>query len=131
MRWSAAILAAAALLAVAGCDGAAGRPLATPLAAIQSGTVRIALHHVMVLTLTDDQHYTAQVADPSIVSVVEHRDAAHGRFEPELVPLRAGSTQVALTGSRPGEEVVGFRVVVTAPPTSHAEAGGMSTAAIG
>jgi hypothetical protein len=127
MRPARAILAATlttvTVLAVAGCsgEGAAGRPLATPLSSIQSGTVRIALHQVMVLTLADDQRYTAQVADPSVVSVVEHRDAANGRFEPELVPMRAGSTQVALTGSTPGEEVIGFRVIVTAPPTTRAD----------
>jgi len=122
MRRAAALLAVVAVLAVAGCsaDGVARQPLATPLTAIQSSTVRISLHQVMVLTLADHQHYTAQIADPTIVTVVEHRDAAHGRFEPELVPLKAGSTQVALTGSNPGGEVIGFHVIVTAPPTSAA-----------
>jgi len=122
MRRTGELLALAAILAVAGCsaDGAEHRPLATPLSAIQSGTVRISLHQVMVLTLADHQRYTAQIADPTIVTVVEHRDAAHGRFEPELVPLKAGATQVALHGSIPGGEVIGFHVIVTAPPTSAA-----------
>jgi hypothetical protein len=122
MRRTGAILAVVAILAVAGCsaDSAENRPLATPLSAIQSGTIRISLHQVMVLTLADHQRYTAQIADPTIVAVVAHRDAAHGKFEPELVPLKPGSTQVALTGSTPGGEVIGFHVIVTAPPISAA-----------
>ena len=122
MRRTVALLAVVAVLAVAGCsaDGTQDRPLSTPLSAIQSGTVRIPLHQVMVLTLADHQRYTVQIADPTIVTVVAHRDVAHGRFEPELVPLKAGSTQVALTGSRLGSEVIGFRVIVTAPPISEA-----------
>jgi hypothetical protein len=112
----------ATLLALAACSPGTPlrRPLATPLASVQSGTLRIHLHQVMVLTLSDDQRYTALIADPTIVSVVEHRDAAAGRFEPEIVPLKAGVTQVALTSSRPGHEVVGFRVIVVAPPVVRA-----------
>jgi len=117
-----AVLALVVVLTVAGCsaDSAENRPLATPLSAIQSGTIRISLHQVMVLTLEDHQRYTAQIADPTIVAVVTHRDVAHGRVEPELVPLKAGATQVALHGSSPGGEVIGFHVIVTAPPTSAA-----------
>ena len=112
----------AIVLALTGCGAETpqAHPLATPLASVQSGTLRIQLHQVMVLTLKDDQRYTAQIADPTIVSVVEHHDAAAGRFEPELVPLKAGSTQVALTSSQPGHEVVGFHVIVTAPPVVRA-----------
>ena len=123
-RAGAAAVGAALALALAGCapDQPLAHPLATPLTSVQSGTLRIQLHQVMVLTLKDDQRYTALIADPTIVSVVEHHDAAAGRFEPELVPLKAGSTQVALTSSRPGHEVVGFRVIVTAPPVVRAMA---------
>jgi hypothetical protein len=115
-------LALASLFALAGCGAAdhLGRPLATPLASVQSGTLRIQLHQVMVLTLSGDERYTAQIADPTVVAVVEHHDAAAGRFEPELVPLKPGVTQVALTSSRAGHEVVGFRVIVTAPPVERA-----------
>jgi hypothetical protein len=87
-----AALAVATLLALAACSPSAPlrRPLATPLASVQSGTLRIQLHQVMVLTLS------------------------------EIVPLKAGVTQVALTSSRPGHEVVGFRVIVVAPPVVRA-----------
>ena len=121
-RAGAAAVGAALALALAGCapDQPLARPLATPLSSVQSGTLRIQLHQVMVLTLKDDQRYTALIADPTIVAVVEHHDAAAGRFDPELVPLKAGVTQVALTSSRPGHEVVGFRVIVTAPPVVRA-----------
>lgn len=121
-RAGGAALGAAIALALAGCapDQSLAHPLATPLASVQSGTLHIHLNQVMVLTLKDDQRYTAQIADPTIVSVVEHHDAAAGRFEPELVPLKAGSTQVALTSSQPGHEVVGFHVIVIAPPVVRA-----------
>lgn len=119
---AATVLVVATLFALTGCgaDTPAARPLATPLASVQSGTLRIQLHQVMVLTLNGDQRYTALIADPTIVSVVEHHDAAAGRFEPEIVPLKPGTTQVALTSSRPGHEVVGFRVIVLAPPVTRA-----------
>jgi hypothetical protein len=48
--------------------------------------------------------------------VVQHRDEAGGGFDPELVPLRVGATQVALISSVAGETVVGFKVVVTPYP---------------
>jgi hypothetical protein len=122
MRGSRATLASAGiaiaiLLSVSGCAGSP-TPQATPIALrlvdIQSGTVRVELHQVILLDVGDSNaKYTAEIANPKIVSVVEHRDEADGRFEPELVPRRVGATQVALLSSIPGHEVIGFTLVVS------------------
>jgi hypothetical protein len=108
------VVACTVLLGTSGC--AAGTATETPitlkLADIQSGTVRLSLHQVAFIDIgTAEGEYSAQIADRRIVSVVQRRDETDGRFEPELVPLRVGSTQVALTTT--GQQVIGFRVVVT------------------
>lgn len=109
-------IAIAILLSASGCAGSAS-PQATPielrLVDIQSGTVRVGLHQVVRLDIGDSNaSYTAEIADPRIVSIVERRDDTDGQFEPELVPRRVGVTQVALVSSIPGQAVVGFKVVV-------------------
>jgi hypothetical protein len=109
-------VAIAILLSASGCAGSAS-PQATPielrLVDIQSGTVRVGLHQVVRLDIGDSNaSYTAEIADPKIVSIVERRDDTDGQFEPELVPRRVGVTQVALVSSVPGQAVVGFKVVV-------------------
>ena len=109
-------VAIAILLSASGCAGSAS-PQATPielrLVDIQSGTVRVGLHQVVRLDIGDSNaSYTAEIADPRIVSIVERRDDTDGQFEPELVPRRVGVTQVALVSSIPGQAVVGFKVVV-------------------
>ena len=122
MRGSRAALVSAGiaiviLLSASGCAGSAA-PQATPielrLVDIQSGTVRVGLHQVVRLDIGDSNaSYTAEIADPKIVSIVERRDETDGQFEPELVPRRVGVTQVALVSSIPGQAVVGFKVVVS------------------
>lgn len=113
----AAGIAAAILLAASGCAGSAA-PQATPIALrlvdIQSGTVQVELHQVVLLDVGDSSaRYTAEIANPKIVSMVERRDEADGRFEPELVPRHVGVTQIALLSSIPGHEVIGFTLVVS------------------
>lgn len=113
-----ATIAVALLLAVSGCAGS-NDPQATPivlrLVDIQSGTIRVGLHQVVELDIGGGRaSYTAEIADDTVVAVVDRRDETDGRFEPELVPLRVGVTQVALISSIPGESVVGFRVIVSA-----------------
>ena len=109
--------AIAILLSVSGCAGSPASqatPIALRLVDIQSGTVRVELHQVVLLDVGDTYaSYTAEIADPQIVSIVERRDETDGRFEPELVPLRVGATQVALVSSVPGQAVVGFKLVVS------------------
>ena len=110
-------IAVGILLSASGCAGSPS-PQATPIALrlvdIQSGTVRVELHQVVVLDIGDTYaSYRAEIADPHIVSIVERRDETDGRFEPELVPLHVGMTQVALVSSIPGQAVVGFKLVVT------------------
>ena len=119
-RWAraavAAAIGAAMLLGTAGCTGSTQpqlTPLTMRLADIQSRTVRVNLHQVVHLdTGVGNGRYTAQIADESIVSVLQRRDETDGRLEPEVVPLRVGTTQVALTSSIAGDPVVGFTVVV-------------------
>lgn len=112
----AAVIAVTMLLGLTGCTGSAlpqsRTPLVIRLVDIQSRTLRVNLHQVVRLD-TGAGRYTAQIADERIVSVVQRRDQTDGRLEPELVPLRVGSTQVALTSSIPGDPVVGFKVVIT------------------
>jgi hypothetical protein len=113
----AAVIAVTMLLGLTGCTGSAPSertPLEIRLVDIQSRTLRVNLHQVVHLdTGTGAGRYTAQIADERVVSVVQRRDQTDGRLEPELVPLRVGSTQVALTSSIPGDPVVGFKVVIT------------------
>jgi hypothetical protein len=109
-------IAAAILLGGSGCSGGPApsiSPLVVKAADIQSGTVRVRLNQVVRITtsgLTD--HYTPLVADESVVTVVVRRDDRTGRFEPELVPHRVGSTQVALLSPDP-LDTIGFHVIVS------------------
>ncbi|HEY4152396.1 MAG TPA: hypothetical protein VGM38_03675 [Pseudolysinimonas sp.] len=112
--FAAATLAVAVLLGTSGCaaDAPSNAPITLQLADIQSGTVHLNLHQVARIdTGAAGGHYTALIADRRIVSVVQRRDETDGRLEPELVPLRVGTTQVALTSS--GQQVIGFKVVIT------------------
>ncbi len=120
----AAALVAALVLSLAACAGNAAPAAATPFAMrlvdIQSATVRLGLHQVMRIdTAGVAWHFTARIADERIVRVVEHRNEGDGSFEPELVPLRIGRTQVALVSSVTGQAIIGFTVVVTAAPVEH------------
>jgi hypothetical protein len=115
--FGAAAIGVALVLTISGCAGSSA-PEATPLALrlvdIQSGTIRVGLNQVVLLDIGSQRaSYTAQIADGTVVAVVAHRDETDGRFEPELVPLRVGVTQVALTSSIPGQSVVGFKVIVS------------------
>lgn len=116
-------LAIAILLSASGCAGSpepAATPFAMRLVDLQSGTVRLGLHQVMRIDTGHSRwRYSALIADDRIVAVVEHRTEGSGAFEPELVPLRVGRTQVALVGVVPGHEVVGFTVVVSAADVTH------------
>ncbi len=114
-------LAAAVLLGGAGCarmPSPESTPIAIRIVDIQSGTVRVHLHQVVQLDTSavgDDGRYAAEIADERIVAVVQRRDETDGRFEPELVPLRIGTTQVALVSKTPGGTTIGFKVVVLSP----------------
>ena len=115
-------IAAALLLTVSGCAGSSA-PQATPFAMrlvdIQSGTVRLGLHQVMRIdTEGAGWHYSALIADTRIVAVVQHHNEGDGSFEPELVPLHIGRTQVALVSSVSGQAVIGFTVVITSKPVT-------------
>ena len=105
----------AVVLALTGCAGppAARAPVDVRLADVQSQTLHVHLHQVIHIHLGGgSERYTPEIADEDIVAVVERRNLTSDRFEPEIVPLRAGSTQVALIGADPIESV-GFRVIVT------------------
>jgi len=112
----AAGLAAALLLGGTGCAGtpsASVSPVVVNIADIQSATIRVRLHQVIrIETRGPADRYSPLVADERIVTVVVRRDAATGRFEPEIVPHRVGTTQVALVGASP-LETTGFKVVVS------------------
>lgn len=109
-------LAAALLLGGAGCAGrpsSSVTPLVVRIADIQSATIRIRLNQVIKIdTGTKTERYTPLIADERIVTVVLRRDDATGRFEPEIVPHRVGTTQVALIGTSP-LDTTGFKVVVS------------------
>jgi len=109
-------LAIALLLGGAGCAGRpspAVTPLVVRIVDIQSATIRVRLNQVIrVDTRGLPDRYTPLIADDRIVTVVVRRDEATGRFEPEIVPRRVGTTQVALIGSSP-LETTGFKVIVT------------------
>jgi len=103
------------VLALSGCAGqpSAAAPLNVRLADIQSHTLHVQVHQVIDIHLDGGgERFTPEIADADIVAVVERRNLTSGRFEPEIVALRAGSTQVALIGADPNDSV-GFRVIVT------------------
>ena len=105
----------AVVLALTGCAGrpTAGARVDVRLADIQSHTLHLHLNQVIDIHLGGgSERYTAEIADEDVVAVVERRNLTSERFEPEIVPLRAGSTQVALIGADPNDSV-GFRVIVT------------------
>lgn len=106
---------AALLLGASGCV-ADPSPSATALmvriAEIQSGTIRVRLNQVIKIdTRGRTDHYTPLIADERIVTVVVRRDDLSQHFEPEIVPHRIGTTQVALVGTSP-LDTVGFTVIV-------------------
>lgn len=106
---------AALLLGGTGC-AARPSPSITPLvvriADIQSATLRVRLDQVIRIETRDPtERFTPLVADERIVTVVVRRDAATGHFEPEIVPHRVGTTQVALRGASPLDST-GFNVIV-------------------
>ena len=103
------------VLALSGCAGqpTAAAPVDVRLADIQSHTLHVRLGQVIDIRLGGgSERYTPEIADEDIVAVVERRNLTSERFEPEIVPLRIGSTQVALIGADPNDSV-GFRVIVT------------------
>ena len=105
----------APVLALSGCAGqqAGAAPVNVRLADIQSHTLHVHLHQVIDIHLgRGPARFTPEIADLDIVSVVERRSRTGGRFEPEIVPLSVGSTQVALIGADPNDSV-GFRVIVS------------------
>jgi hypothetical protein len=109
-------VAVAVLLGAAGCGGSPS-PSATPvvvrLADIQSGTLRVRLDQVIKIETPDpSERYSALIADETIVTVVVRRDPVSGHFDPEIVPHRVGTTQVALVGRSP-LDTTGFKVIVS------------------
>ncbi len=105
----------AVVLALTGCAGrsAAGAPVNVQLADIQSHTLHLHVNQVIDIHLGGgSERFTPEIADEDIVAVVERRNLTSERFEPEIVPLSVGSTQVALIGADPNDSV-GFRVIVS------------------
>lgn len=106
----------ALLLVGTGCAGvpsASPSPLVVRIADIQSGTIHVRMNQVVEIDtrgLTD--HYTPLIANEHIVTVVLRRDDLTRRFEPEIVPHRVGTTQVALVASNP-LGTIGFTVIVS------------------
>lgn len=112
----AAGIAAVILAGASGCTGPPSpsvTPLVVRIADIQSGTIQVRLNQVVEIdTRGQPDHYTPLIADDRIVTVVLRRDDRTRRFEPEIVPRRVGTTQVALVGTSP-LDTVGFRVIVS------------------
>ena len=110
-----AVTTLAFLALVSGCAPSQTHDsLVVPLADIQLATVTVKLGQVVKVDTGDSRaRYSADVADESVVSVVQRREPEAGRFEPEIVPLEIGNTEIVLRSSDPDQTVVGFRVVVT------------------
>src|SRR3954447_18349958 len=97
-----------------GSTGCASRPpsTVTPLIVhvvdIQSATIRVRLNQVIrIETRGLSDHYTPLIADERIVTVVLRHADGTDHFEPEIVPHRTGTTQVALVGASP-LDTIGF-----------------------
>ncbi|MFJ4166542.1 hypothetical protein ACIPY5_13395 [Microbacterium sp. NPDC089698] len=135
-RSIAGLLAGAALataaLGLAGCSGGATPasstssapattgagvlpPIIADLGSIDGTTVQVPLGNTIDLTGDDKDftHWTADIADPKIVSFVPGKDDGSAQFNPGLDALAAGTTKVTMDNSASGKHLA-FTVEVTA-----------------
>jgi len=90
-------------------------PIIADFGSIDGTTVQVPLGNTIDLTGDDKDftHWTAEVADPKILSFVPGKDDGSARFNPGLDALAAGTTKVTMDNSASGKHLA-FTVTVTA-----------------
>jgi hypothetical protein len=114
----AAASVAVAVAAMSGCASGGGSealpPVMVDISEVDGTTVEV--HHGGVIDLTGDDEtftdWTADIADPSIVSFTPGRDDGSAQFNPGLEATAPGTTEVTLENSSSGDSV-SFTVEVT------------------
>lgn len=91
-------------------------PIISDLSSIDGTTVAVPEGGTVDLTGDTETYtdWTADIADPAIVSFVAGRDEGGAQFNPGLQALAVGSTEVTLSNTTSGETRT-FTVEVTAP----------------
>ncbi|MFV0434123.1 MAG: hypothetical protein ACK5LO_09105 [Leucobacter sp.] len=135
---AAAVLALPLMLTLSSCAGQAGEkePASTPTSEatttdkpiggdviapvtegvndLQGTTVELVVGQVLNIdteSLAVDS-YTAEIADPAVVSFTQGRDDGSAEFNPGLEALAAGTTEVTLTNEQGGIQPLTFTVKV-------------------
>ncbi|GAA5147111.1 hypothetical protein GCM10025768_06630 [Microbacterium pseudoresistens] len=111
-----AVLVLGAAAGLTGCTQAGQTlpPVIVDLGEIDGTTVEVPVGNVIDLT-GDDEHFTAwsaDIADPSIVSFTPGKDDGSAQFNPGLDALKEGTTEVTLDNADSGDSV-SFTVEVT------------------
>ena len=86
-------------------------PVMADITTVDGTTVEVALSRVLVISAADSAKWTANVADPSVLTFVAGTDDGSSATNPGFTPLKAGSTEVTMTD---GATTVTFTVTVTA-----------------
>lgn len=118
-------LTGVAVLGLAGCASSSDSsdsseqsqiigPVIADLNTIDGTTVNVAKGRMVDLTGDDETFadWTAEIADPSIVSFTAGKVDGDAEFNPGLTAEKVGSTEVTMTNSVSGESVT-FTVKVT------------------
>ena len=86
-------------------------PVMADITTVDGTTVEVALSRVLVISAAETSKWTANVADPSVLSFVAGTDDGSAATNPGFTPLKAGTTKVTMTD---GSTTVTFTVTVTA-----------------
>ena len=119
-RAAVAVAASAALLGLTACGSPSGQtlpPVIVDLGEIDGTTVEVAEGNSIDLT-GDDTAFTewsAEIADPTVVSFIPGKDDGSAQFNPGLEALHVGTTAVTLDNAASGKSVA-FTVEVVAKP---------------
>lgn len=105
----AATSVAVAMVALSGCTGGSQvlPPVIVDIADVDGTTVEVQEGGAIDITGDDETYtdWTADIADPSIVSFTPGRDDGSAQFNPGLEAKSVGSTDVTLENSSSGDSV--------------------------
>ena len=120
MKTSRVLAAAAAVSLALGLTACAPfipvvAPVTVDVNELQGATVEVALNQVININTGDlaVDSYTAEIADPSILTFTQGTDDGSATFNPGLTPLKVGETAVTLTNEQGGIQPLEFTVSVT------------------
>lgn len=86
-------------------------PVMADITSVDGTTVEVALGRVLVINADAPTTWTAEVADPSVLTFDAGTSEGGAEFNPGFTPVKAGTTEVTMTD---GTTTVTFTVTVTA-----------------